>query len=153
MACELEPLSWKEFQERYRDSWDNGWVFGTAFTELYLDYLDGWLWFIKHLDMVVKQFKVKNEMSIKILIGEAPPMWRGTNLPEERTYFYNADHVKGNQPWLNEPFKYFNQKDCSRNWDDKGKYISSNITKQEKLNYLASKGIILIDEKGRRGNA
>lgn len=149
MDCELEPLSWKEFQEQYRFAWNNGWVFGTAFTELYLDYLDGWCWFLKHLDMVVeyavKQGFVNNEISIKILIGEAPPMWRGTNHADERTYFYNADQDKGNQPWLNEPFKYFNQKDCSSNWDHKGKYIGPNITKQEKLNYLASKGVILID--------
>ena len=144
MACELEPLSWKEFQARYQSAWNNGWVFGTAFTELYLDYLDGWRWFIKHLDVVINHFNNDNEMSIKILIGEAPPIWRGTNLTKERTYFYNADHVKGNQPWLNEPFKYFNQKDFSTNWD-KGKYTGPNITKQEKLDYLASKGIILID--------
>ncbi len=148
MACELEPLSWKEFQERYRFAWNNGWVFGTAFTELYLDYLDGWCWFLKHLDMVVehavKQGLVNNEISIKILIGEAPPMWRGTNHADERTYFYNADQDKGNQPWYYNPFKYFNQNEYETDWE-KDKYKGRLKKKSEKLDYLAGKGVILID--------
>ena len=144
MDCKLEPLSWDEFEKRYRFAWDNGWVFGTAFTELYLDYLDSWRWFLEHLDKVVYHVQKNNLENIKILIGEAPPIWKGTNLSEERTYFYNHLHDKGKQPWLNEPFKYFNKIDYPGEWVN-NKYSGFLTKKKEKLNYLASKGIILID--------
>ena len=142
MSCELKPLSWKEFDRMHRKAWNNGWVFGPAFTELYLDYLENWNWFMIYLEEVIRHSG--DEKSIKLLIGEAPPIWRGTNLSEERTYFYNPNHDKGNQPWLYEPFKYYNQKYCQDEWN-KNEYTGPHTEKQAKLMYLASKGVILID--------
>lgn len=145
MACELIPLTRREYNKRYRFAWNNGWVFGTAFPELYLDYLDGWKYFKKYLDELVKYVVSDKQMSIKILIGEAPPMWKGTNIANERTYFYNPNHIKGNQPWLYETFKYFNKIDNKKDWDENDKYVGTFTEKQHKLQYLASKGVILID--------
>ncbi|MFM7667205.1 MAG: hypothetical protein ACKO7D_03350 [Bacteroidota bacterium] len=145
MACELKPLTRREYNKRYRFAWNNGWVFGTAFPELYLDYLEGWEYFKKYLDKLVKYVVSDKQMSIKILIGEAPPMWKGTNKANERTYFYNPNHNKGNQPWLYETFKYFNKIDNIKDWDANDKYVGPFTEKQDKLSYLAGKGVILID--------
>ncbi|MEY4126319.1 MAG: hypothetical protein RL737_508, partial [Bacteroidota bacterium] len=53
MACELEPLSWKKFEEYHRIAWENGWTYGPAHTELYLEYLKNWEYFITYVDKLI----------------------------------------------------------------------------------------------------
>lgn len=142
MDCKLEPLSWKDFDRMYRKAWNNGWVFGPAFTELYLDYLENWNLFMNYLEEVIENSDAKK--SIKILIGEAPPIWNGTNLFEERTYFYNEKHKGTSQSWLIEPSKYFYQiQNSSSDW--KIKFEKELKSKKQKLTFLAQQGVILID--------
>jgi hypothetical protein len=150
MACELNPLTWKKFEKMHSEAWENGWTYGPAHTELYLDYLKNWDCFMNYLNDVIKNFDDKK--SIKILIGEAPPFWVGNSAQKDRSYFYNIKQTRGST-WLNAPFKYFHyslhpsvsvvfiSSEKSLKYNSKGKQIK----KLSKLNFLAKQGVVLLD--------
>jgi hypothetical protein len=71
--------------------------------------------------------------SVEILIGEAPPYWKGNAKNKDKSYFYNPSQTK-NSSWLNAPV----------NWKNLDDSLVFN-TKQKKLEFLAKKGIVLID--------
>jgi hypothetical protein len=146
MNCELNPLTWEKFEKMHRAAWNNGWCYGPAFTELYLDYLENWNCFKSYLDCLISNIK-GNDFTLNLLIGEAPPAWKGTNNPKERSYFYNPKHSKKTD-WLDQPFAYFHKLKQPMLWKEiKGKYSLSvpQPTKQEKLNFLSETGVLLID--------
>ncbi|NQW42707.1 MAG: hypothetical protein HQ463_04655 [Bacteroidetes bacterium] len=95
---------------------------------------------IEAKDFYLKLFpkeNVKKEgiiSDVEILIGEAPPYWKGNAKNNEKSYFYNPKQTK-KSPWLNAPF----------NWKGGNLIFPMGITKQQKLEFLASKGIVLID--------
>ena len=60
---------------------------------------------------------------IEILIGEAPPYWKGNADNEDKSYFYNPAQTK-NSSWLNAPVK----------WKNLVEIVPK--TKQEKLVFL-----------------
>ena len=155
MAFELEPLSWKKFEQYHRIAWENGWTYGPAHTELYLEYLKNWECFIKYIQNLTYYLLLSQNKCIKILIGEAPPFWAGNSSENDRSYFYNENQTRGST-WLNAPFKYFHYleypKGCSNNRIDFDpsknsltfkKPISSN--KPSRLDFLAQQGVILLD--------
>lgn len=49
---ELYPLSKKEFEDLYNKAWENGWVYGKFFQELYDEYLVNWVYFVDYLDVL-----------------------------------------------------------------------------------------------------
>ena len=76
---------------------------------------------------------------VEILIGEAPPYWKGNADNEDKSYFYNPAQTK-NSPWLNGP----------ANWKSKENVFNTKETdpikiKIEKLKLLAEKKVVLID--------
>ena len=76
---------------------------------------------------------------VEILIGEAPPYWKGNADNEDKSYFYNPAQTK-NSPWLNGP----------ANWKSKENFFNTKETdhikiKIEKLKLLAEKKVVLID--------
>jgi hypothetical protein len=147
MTCELYPLDWKKFEEYHRNAWNVGSTFGPAFIELYLDYLENWKFFKDYLEDLIESVQPGNNYAIKILIGEAPPIWKGINDPKERSYYYNPKHSKST-PWLYEPLKYFINLVRPKDWEIKdGKlYLNNKLaSKPEKLKFLARNGVILID--------
>jgi hypothetical protein len=154
MACELEPLSWKEFERYHRIAWENGWTYGPAHTELYLEYLKNWECFIEYIQKLTNNLSSQNKC-IKILIGEAPPFWAGNSEQKDRSYFYNENQTRGST-WLNAPFKYFHylkhHNSSSYNqiaFDVKKKSLTyskgSSLDKPSRLNFLAEEGVILLD--------
>ena len=174
--AELYPLSKKEFETLYDKAWENGWVYGRFFQELYDEYLVNWVYFVDYLDVLKGASKksrmyarvhdkfvivyaknqqpilieaedhygshIKNPKKLKaieILIGEAPPYWKGNTKNKDKSYFYNPSQTKSS-PWLNAP----------ADWKSKdGKFIPEatalKYIKIEKLAFLASKGIVLMD--------
>ena len=50
--AELYPLSKKEFETLYDKAWENGWVYGRFFQELYDEYLVNWVYFVDYLDVL-----------------------------------------------------------------------------------------------------
>jgi hypothetical protein len=154
MACELEPLSWKKFEEYHRIAWENGWTYGPAHTELYLEYLKNWEYFIEYIQNLTNNLSNQNNC-IKILIGEAPPFWAGNSEQEDRSYFYNEKQTRGST-WLNAPFKYFHylkhpnlSPDNQIVFDESKKSLTfgkENISvKSSRLDFLAEEGVILLD--------
>ena len=184
VRAELYPLSKTEFETLYDKAWENGWVYGKFFQELYDEYLVNWVYFVDYLDVLkgvdidermykriqdnfvivtannqkpilieakdfylelfpkkVPEEKVNEEVEeqepitdVEILIGEAPPYWKGNADNEDKSYFYNPAQTK-NSSWLNVPFS----------WKG-GKLEDTKINaKQKKLEFLAKKGIVLID--------
>jgi hypothetical protein len=154
MACELEPLSWKKFEEYHRIAWENGWTYGPAHTELYLEYLKNWEYFIKYIQNLTNKLSNQNNC-IKILIGEAPPFWAGNSSQTDRSYFYNIEQTRGST-WLNAPFKYFHYlKYPKGGFHNQIKFTKSkksltflkkNSSKKfSRLDFLAEEGVILLD--------
>jgi hypothetical protein len=190
VRAELYPLSKKEFEDLYDKAWDNGWVYGKFFQELYDEYLVNWVYFVDYLDFLkglnnnsrkykrnkindidyaivefkkdmhgnvvkpvlieAKDFyfelfpieKVKNKEIIsvvEILIGEAPPYWKGNAHNEDKSYFYNPAQTK-NSPWLNGPANWKSLEN-KFNPTTKKKFI----IKIEKLKLLADNKVVLID--------
>ena len=83
--------------------------------------------------------KAVTEINVEILIGEAPPYWKGNAENKDKSYFYNPSQIN-NSPWLNGP----------ANWkSSKNKFKSTKKEKVEikieKLNFLAKQGLILFD--------
>jgi hypothetical protein len=156
MDCELKPLSWKEFERYHRIAWENGWTYGPAHTELYLEYLKNWGYFLKYVDSLISNYKLSDQnYCIKILIGEAPPFWAGNSEQKDRSYFYNENQTRGST-WLNAPFKYFhylkyrNSKPGTPIVFNKSKKSLTfpqgfNLVKAERLKFLAKEGVILLD--------
>lgn len=154
MACKLEPLSWKDFEQHHRNAWENGWTYGPAHTELYLEYLKNWDYFISYVNNLINFISEENNC-IKILIGEAPPYWAGNSSENDRSYFYNEKQTRGST-WLNAPYKYFHYLkhpigccnnqivfDASKKSLTFKKPISS--YKPSRLDFLAQQGVILLD--------
>jgi len=170
VRAELYPLSKKEFKTLYNKAWKNGWVYGKFFQELYDEYLVNWVYFVDYLDVlkgvaqnermyerVHEKFVIvtakkqkpiiieaedhygshfelhETLVNIEILIGEAPPYWKGNAKDKDKSYFYNPSQTKSSS-WLNVPV----------NWKNLDDNLVFN-TKQEKLEFLAKKGIVLID--------
>ena len=52
VRAELYPLSKKEFEDLYNKAWENGWVYGKFFQELYDEYLVNWVYFVDYLDVL-----------------------------------------------------------------------------------------------------
>ena len=189
VRAELYPLSKKEFEDLYNKAWENGWVYGKFFQELYDEYLVNWVYFVDYLDVlkgvnrVERRYKriqdnfvivsAKNQNPIiieakdfylelipekdteenlkegvnkkeiisfvEILIGEAPPYWKGNAKNKDKSYFYNPAQTNSSK-WLNAP----------ADWKSSGgKFITktTDLTsiKIEKLNFLAQQGLILFD--------
>ncbi len=189
VRAELYPLSKTEFETLYDKAWENGWVYGKFFQELYDEYLVNWVYFVDYLDVLkgvdidermykriqdnfvivtannqkpilieakdfylelfpkkVPEEKVNEEVEeqepitdVEILIGEAPPYWKGNAKNKDKSYFYNPVQTNSSK-WLNAP----------ADWKSSGgKFITktTDLTsiKIEKLNFLAQQGLILFD--------
>lgn len=52
MTKNLSPLSKDEFAHLYNKAWENGWVYGKFFDELYDEYLVNWVYFVDYLDIL-----------------------------------------------------------------------------------------------------
>jgi len=83
--------------------------------------------------------KAVTEINVEILIGEAPPFWKGNAENKDKSYFYNPAQTNSSK-WLNAP----------ADWKSiGGKFINktTDLTsiKIEKLNLLAKNGLILFD--------
>ena len=50
--ADLYPLSKEEFEILYDKAWENGWVYGRFFQELYDEYLVNWVYFVDYLDVL-----------------------------------------------------------------------------------------------------
>ena len=173
--AELYPLSKVEFETLYDKAWENGWVYGRFFQELYDEYLVNWVYFVDYLD-VLKGASKKSRMyarvhdkfviviaenqqpilieaedhygshikyhtkpaAIEILIGEAPPYWKGNAKNKDKSYFYNPSQTNSS-PWLNAP----------ADWKSSGKFKAKakdlKDIKIEKLKLLAEHKVVLID--------
>ena len=175
-TAELYPLSKTEFETLYNKAWENGWVYGKFFQELYDEYLVNWVYFVDYLDFlkgvdeeeriyarVQRKFVIvsaKNQQpilieaedyfteitkstepldSIEILIGEAPPYWKGNAENKDKSYFYNPTQTNSST-WLNAPADW---KSPSDKFIPKAKGLKN--IKIEKLKFLASECLILFD--------
>ena len=135
--AELDPLSKKEFETLYDKAWENGWVYGKFFQELYDEYLVNWVYFIVYLD----NLKMTKPQEIEILIGEAPPYWKGNAKNKDKSYFYNPSQTNSSS-WLNAPAA----------WKFGGKFkAKANDLKDLKIEKLRS-GIIPKIEELRSGH-
>ena len=177
--AELYPLSKVEFETLYDKAWENGWVYGRFFQELYDEYLVNWVYFVDYLDVLKGASKksrmyarvhdkfvivyAKNQQpilieakdhfkdyfteitestepldsidSIEILIGEAPPYWKGNAENKDKSYFYNPNYYEKKGSWITAPlaFKGIN-------------LFKSNVgDKTDKLCKLAKTGMFLFD--------
>ena len=191
VRAELYPLSKTEFETLYDKAWENGWVYGKFFQELYDEYLVNWVYFVDYLDVlkgvaleermyerVHKKFVIvsaKNQnpvlieakdfylqlfpnkvpeekdnevveeqesiTDVEILIGEAPPYWKGNADNEDKSYFYNPAQTK-NSSWLNAPA---NWKSGEGGYRDRLKEETLKEYKINKLNFLAQRKVVLLD--------
>ena len=137
VRAELYPLSKKEFEDLYNKAWENGWVYGKFFQELYYEYLVNWVYFIVYLD----KLKMTNPKNVEILIGEAPPYWKGNAENKDKSYFYNPAQTNSSK-WLNAPADW---KSLGGKFKPKTKTTDLKSIKIEKLNFLAENRLILFD--------
>jgi hypothetical protein len=137
VKAELNPLSKEQFEDLYNKAWENGWVYGKFFQELYDEYLVNWRYFIVYLD----NLKITKHKNIEILIGEAPPYWKGNANNEDKSYFYNPEQTNSSK-WLNAPADW---KSVGNKFKTNAKTKDLKIIKNEKLTFLAKKGLILFD--------
>ena len=92
-------------------------------------------------ELFLSQDDIKQEIKpeVEILIGEAPPYWKGNAKNNHKSYFYNPAQTK-NSPWLNGP----------ANWKSPDNEFITKETdpikiKIKKLKLLAEKKVVLID--------
>ena len=78
---------------------------------------------------------------VEILIGEAPPYWKGNADNEDKSYFYNPAQTK-NSSWLNAPA---NWKSGESGYPDRRKEETLKEYKINKLNFLAQQKVVLLD--------
>jgi hypothetical protein len=81
----------------------------------------------------------ENVTIVEILIGEAPPYWKGNADNKDKSYFYNPTQTR-KSPWLNGPAY----------WKSPNNNFTTNETdpiktKIEKLKLLAENKVVLID--------
>jgi hypothetical protein len=76
------------------------------------------------------------KVHLNILIGEAPPFWKGSSNNSDRTYFYNPTHTNSSD-WLEVPLKIFVYKATKK--------LTGTELKLNKLKYLSQKSCVLID--------
>ena len=171
--AELYPLSKKEFETLYDKAWENGWVYGRFFQELYDEYLVNWVYFVDYLD-VLKGVEPNHRMykrieekfviviaenqkpilieakdhyeshikdhtkptAIEILIGEAPPYWKGNAENKDKSYFYNPNYYEKKGSWITAPLAFKRSKITLG---------SSEVNKTECLSFLAKTGMFLFD--------
>ena len=74
--------------------------------------------------------------SIEILIGEAPPFWKGNAKNEDKSYFYNPNYFEKKGSWITAPLAF---KELKR------KLESSALVKTECLSFLAKTRMFLFD--------
>lgn len=172
VKAELYPLSKKEFEDLYDKAWENGWVYGKFFQELYDEYLVNWVYFVDYLD-VLKGVKLDDRMykriqdnfvivtannqkpilieaedhygshielhntleNIEILIGEAPPYWKGNAKNKDKSYFYNPNYYIKKGSWITAPLTFKGMDKLQSTPDDK----------TTKLSKLAIMGMFLFD--------
>ena len=89
------------------------------------------------LNEVVKKQEIIN--NVEILIGEAPPYWKGNADNEDKSYFYNPSQIH-NSPWLNGPANW--KSSVNKFMPKKKEKVEIKI---EKLKLLAYKKVVLID--------
>lgn len=194
VSTELYPLSKKEFEDLYDKAWENGWVYGKFFQDLYDEYLVNWVYFVDYLDVLkglnnnsrkYKRKKIndidyaivefKNDKdeklvkpvlieakdfyldlfpkigtvenikegveekeiisSVEILIGEAPPYWKGNAKNKDKSYFYNPNYCEKKGSWITAPLAFKGIKDLR----------SSPENKTSKLTKLAKERMFLFD--------
>ena len=171
--AELYPLSKVEFETLYDKAWENGWVYGRFFQELYDEYLVNWVYFVDYLD-VLKGASKKSRMyarvhdkfviviaenqqpilievedhygshidnhtkptAIEILIGEAPPYWKGNAKNKDKSYFYNPNYYEKKGSWITAPLAFKRSKITLE---------SSEVNKTKCLSFLAKTGMFLFD--------
>ena len=85
----------------------------------------------------VKKKEIKSV--VEILIGEAPPYWKGNADNKDKSYFYNPSQIS-NSPWLNAP----------ANWKSKNNKFNTKTEepveiKIDKLKLLSDENVVLID--------
>ena len=102
-----------------------------------IPFVNGEITKIQVVDCYVSFFDQQNkpdseEITLKFLIGEAPPFWAGKSKQINRTYYYNPNHT-GSTNYLYVPYNHF----IPEKYRKKDKY--------EKLIQLAEKHVILID--------
>ena len=73
--------------------------------------------------------------SVEILIGEAPPYWKGNADNKDKSYFYNPNYCEKKGSWITAPLTF------------KGidKFISDSVDKTSKLSELAKMRMFLFD--------
>ena len=72
---------------------------------------------------------------VEILIGEAPPYWKGNAENKDKSYFYNPNYFEKKGSWITAPLAFKRI----------GRLGSTEIDKTEKLSELAKKGMFLFD--------
>lgn len=77
-----------------------------------------------------------NNISLKFLIGEAPPFWAGKSKLIDRTYYYNPSHL-GSTNYLSGPYNFFTE--------GNGKKVTKGNDKKDKLIELGISRVIIID--------
>ena len=137
VRAELYPLSKTEFETLYDKAWENGWVYGKFFQELYIEYMVNWDCFIDYIE----KLKMYNPKEVEILIGEAPPYWKGNAKDKDKSYFYNPAQTK-NSSWLNVPV---NWKSGVSGYRARRKAETLKEYKIDKLNFLAQQKVVLLD--------
>lgn len=90
-----------------------------------------------YLDLFPKEEVEEQEIitCVEILIGEAPPYWKGNADNEDKSYFYNPSQIH-NSPWLNGPANWKRFKPTKKEKVE---------IKIEKLKLLADNKVVLID--------
>ena len=120
-------LNKQEFKNLYDNCYLTGWTMSKFYDDLYEEYQNRFDVFFNYYNSLNKK------MTLKVLIGEAPPYFTGNMTPFDKTYIYDTTHT-GYTPYLTSPLKKYN----------KTSKIKS-ITKSNKLLNLAMYNILLID--------
>ena len=74
--------------------------------------------------------------SIEILIGEAPPYWKGNAENKDKSYFYNPNYYEKKGSWITAPLAFKRSKITLE---------SSEVNKTKCLSFLAKTGMFLFD--------
>ncbi len=122
----------KWFERLVNNAYINGWTYSSCTDDIWKDYVERWNHFVEYLDYMRVKFKGD---TLKILIGEAPPFYRKIVEKRNRSYFYDPKETKYT-PWFGALYKKFVLT---------GDEEKSKSSKENKLEELALKGVLLID--------
>lgn len=120
------------FRDLVQTAYDNGWTYSSCTDDIWKDYVERWNHFVEYLEYMRAYFKGD---TLKILIGEAPPFYRKIVEKRNRSYFYDPKETKYT-PWFGALYKKFVLT---------GDEEKSKSSKENKLEELALKGVLLID--------